>query len=281
MGRRAGFREVLAIGEFRALWFAELLSVCGDQLARVGLAVLVYAQTSSAAWAALTYALTFLPALVGGALLGGLADRYPRRELMIYVEGARAVLAALMAIPSLPLPVLLVLVFLLTLGGAPFKAAQQALLPTVLHGDRYVSGLALRTITSQSAQIAGFLGGGALVAVLNAHATLALNSATFLLSGIVIAAGVRRRPAARAPRGARPAGAATLIWRDPRLRALVALSWLVGLFVIPEGLAAPYAAGLGTTVAVVGVLMAADPLGSVVGAWLVSHSADGETAGVG
>jgi diguanylate cyclase (GGDEF)-like protein len=271
MGRRAGFREVLAIGEFRALWFAELLSVCGDQLARVGLAVLVYTQTSSATWTALTYALTFLPALVGGVLLGGLADRYPRRQLMIYVEVVRAVLAALMAIPALPLPVLLVLVFLLTLGGAPFKAAQQALLPTVLQGDRYISGLALRTITGQSAQIAGFLGGGALVAVLNAHATLALNGFTFLASGIVIAAGVRRRPAARAPRDARSTGAATLIWRDRRLRGLVALSWLVGLFVIPEGLAAPYAAGLGATVAVVGVLMAADPVGSVVGAWLVAR----------
>jgi len=271
MRRRAGFREVLAIGEFRALWFADLLSVCGDQLARVGLAVLVYAQTSSATWAALTYALTFLPALVGGVALGRLADRYPRRELMIYVEVARAALAGLMAIPALPLPVLLVLVFLLTLGGAPFKAAQQALLPTVLQGEQYVSGLALRTVTGQGAQIAGFLGGGVLLAVLNAHATLALNACTFLLSGLVIAVGVRHRAAARAPRDATSTGAAALIWRDHRLRGLVALSWLVGLFVIPEGLAAPYAAGLGVTVAAVGILMAADPVGSVVGAWLVAR----------
>ena len=275
MGRRAEFREVLAIREFRALWFAELLSVCGDQLARVGLAVLVYAQTSSATWTALTYALTFLPALVGGVLLGGLADRYPRRELMVCVEVVRAVLAGLMAIPALPLPVLLVLVFLLTLGGAPFKAAQQALLPTVLHGDRYVAGLALRTVTGQSAQLAGFLGGGALVAVLDAHATLALNGGTFLLSGLVIAAGVRRRPAARAPHDARSTGAAKLIWRDPRLRGLVALSWLVGLFVVPEGLAAPYAAGLGVAAAAVGMLMAADPVGSIVGAWVVAGIPEG------
>jgi hypothetical protein len=48
--RQAGFRDVLAIREFRALWAAELLSVAGDQLARVGLAVLVYGRTGSAGW---------------------------------------------------------------------------------------------------------------------------------------------------------------------------------------------------------------------------------------
>ena len=52
------------------------VSVAGDQLARVALTVLVYGRTGSAAWAAATYALTFLPALLGGVLLGGLADRY-------------------------------------------------------------------------------------------------------------------------------------------------------------------------------------------------------------
>lgn len=271
MGRRAGFREVLAVREFRALWAAELLSVSGDQLARVGLAVLVYARTSSASLTALTYALTFLPALLGGVLLGGLADRFPRRELMVVVDVLRAGVAGLMAIPSLPMPVLLVLVFVLTLGGAPFKAAQQALLPTILSGDRYVAGLALRTVTNQTAQVAGFLGGGALLAVVDPHLALGLNAVTFLVGAAVLLAGVTHRPAANGTHAMRSTGAARLIWRDPRLRGLVALSWLVGLFIIPEGLAAPYAAGLGVSAAAVGLLMAADPVGSIVGAWLVSR----------
>ncbi len=40
---------------------------------------------------------------------------------------------------------------------------------------------------------------------------------------------------------------------------------------VPEGLAAPYAAGLGVTAAAVGLLMAADPVGSIAGAWLTSR----------
>ena len=272
MGRQAGFREVLAVREFRALWAAELLSVAGDQLARVGLAVLVYRQTNSAGWTALTYALTFLPALLGGVVLSGLADRLPRRELMVGVDLLRAAVAALMALPVLPLPVLLALVFLLTLGGAPFKAAQQALLPTILHGDRYVTGLSLRTITSQAAQVGGFLGGGALLAFLDPHLALGLNAATFAAAAAVVAAGVAHRPAARAQAtpGERRTGTARLLWADRKLRALVALSWTVGVFTIPEGIAAPYADTLGATAIAVGLLMAADPAGSIVGAWLVA-----------
>src|SRR6266498_2491554 len=146
--RQAGFRDVLAVREFRALWVADLLSVAGDQLARVGLAVLVYARTGSAAWTALAYVLTFLPALVGG---GSLADRFPRRGLMVGVDLIRAVLAGLMVLP-VPLPVLFVLVFLVAAGGAPVTKAQQALLPAIL-GDRYFTGLSVWTVTSQVARV--------------------------------------------------------------------------------------------------------------------------------
>lgn len=267
--RQAGLRDVLAVREFRALWAAELLSVAGDQLARVGLAVLVFAQTGSAGWTALTYALTFLPALIGGVLLSGLADRYPRRELMVVVDLGRAIVAGLMAIPSLPLPVLLGLVFLLALGGAPFKAAQQALLPAILQ-ERYVTGLSLRTVTGQAAQVVGFVGGGALLAVLDPHLALGLNAVTFAVAALVVAVGVAHRPVPRPQEQDITTGAARMIWQDPKLRALVALSWLVGVFTIPEGLAAPYAATLGVTATAVGLLMAADPAGSIIGAWLAA-----------
>src|SRR5260370_33209854 len=48
----ATFRDVFAIGEFRALWAAQVLSVVGDQLARVALTLLVFDTTKSAFLAA-------------------------------------------------------------------------------------------------------------------------------------------------------------------------------------------------------------------------------------
>ncbi len=61
------------------------------------------------------------------------------------------------------------------------------------------------------------------------------------------------------------------ILADPRRRALLALVWMIGCYVVPEALAAPYAAQVGGGPAVVGLLMAAAPLGSIVGAWLFAR----------
>ncbi|WP_206791119.1 MFS transporter [Amycolatopsis sp. MtRt-6] len=277
---KVGFGAVLAVAEFRAMWAAELLSICGDQLARVALAVLVFQRTSSAALTGLTYALTYVPSLLGGILLAGAGDRWPRRDVMVATDLARAALVAVIAIPGVPLWVLCVLVAVMTALGGPFKAAQQALLPSVLEGERYLVGMALRNVTIQGAQLAGFAGGGVLIAALAPSAALALDAATFLLSAVFLVAGVRRRAAiAQAVRPGWPAttGAGLrLVWRDPALRTLVALNWLAGFYVVPEALAAPYAAGIGAGATLVGLLMAADPAGSVLGGvvfgkWIPEH----------
>jgi len=272
----SGMRRVFAVPEFRVLWLADLLSICGDQLARVALAVLVYGRTGSATWAAATYALTFLPALFGGVLLSGLADRFRRREVMIASDLLRAAGIGVMAIPQLPLWALGVLLVAVVLLGAPHTAAQGALMPEMLEGELYESGLAVRQITSQSAQLVGFAAGGVLVAAVSPSLALVLDAATFVVSAVVVRIGLTDRPRATSPQeqatdaaGLRGAVAGIVdIARDPRRRVLVYLAWIVGWYVVPEGLAAPYAAEIGAGTAVVGLLMAADPLGSVLGAWL-------------
>lgn len=112
--------------EFRALWVAEALSIAGDQIAKVALAIMVYGRTRSTLWAALVYAMTFLPALAGGLGLAQLADRFPRRTLMVRAALVQASLVGLMAIPGMPLAVLCGLVFVVALVAAPASAAQHA-----------------------------------------------------------------------------------------------------------------------------------------------------------
>jgi len=74
---RVTFREVFGVAEFRALWFGELLSIAGDQLARVALSILVFTGTNSATLTGLTYALTYAPSLLGGILGAALLLRTP------------------------------------------------------------------------------------------------------------------------------------------------------------------------------------------------------------
>ena len=265
--RPTGFRSVLAIGEFRALFTAELLSKGGDQLARVSLSVLVYQRTQSAALTALSYALTYLPVLLGGVLLGGLADRRPRRDLLVLIDTCRAALSALMAVPGMPLPLLAALLAAMTLLSGPHSAAYLTSLADVLPGEKYPVGQALRIATNQSTQIAGFALGGAVVALLGPETGLGVNAATFAAAAVIIGFGLRRRPAPRDRRDkpGRTNGFAS-IWRDRRVRSLIALSWLTSFYIAPEGLAAPYASQIGVGAVAVGLIMAADPIGSAVGA---------------
>ncbi len=271
-----GLGQVFRVPGFRAIWAAELFSVAGDQLARVALTVLVFDRTGSAAWAAGTYALTFLPALLGGVLLSWIADRFRRREVMIGCDVLRAALVAAMAVPTLPLWALCSLLVMVVLLGSPHTAAQGALMPEILPGEMYERGLAVRQITAQAAQLVGFATGGILVAATSPSFALLVDAATFAVSAVVVRIGVadRARPGAAVgstgdgggPRGV--LAGIVAIATDPRRRALVLLAWLVGCYVVPEALAAPYAAELGAGPAVVGLLMAADPLGSVFGAWI-------------
>lgn len=265
--------QVFALREFRALWLAEVVSILGDQLARVAFSVLVYDRTSSAALSATVYALTFLPALLGGALLGWVADRYPRRRVMIGSDLARAALVVPMAWPGLPLPVLCALIVVMVLLGSPHSAAQGALLPEILRGDLLERGYAVRQVTGQVAQVAGFATGGALLALLSPQTALLANAGTFVLSAAVLTAGVT----ARAAPAAAEAGEVRSWWRDiadgahtvfadPSRRTLALVVWMAGTYIAPEGVAAPYAAQLGAGPVAVGILLAAIPAGSVVGA---------------
>lgn len=260
--------------EFRALWSAYALSVLGDQLARVALTVLVFNRTDSAALAALTYALTMLPNLVAGVALGWLADRFPRRTVMVCCDAARAVLVAVMAIPGQPYAVLAVLLIVVTMLDGPFGAAQGSMLPTVL-GDDYEAGQSVQQMTQQTAMLLGVAGAGLIVVALGTNIALALDAATFLASALLVWLGVRHRPASDelddGRRGAwsvwwqRVTRGAGLVARDRQLRILLSMALLALFTVVPEGLAVPLSHQLGTGSAGAGFLLAADPAGFVLG----------------
>jgi hypothetical protein len=60
-------------------------------------------------------------------------------------------------------------------------------------------------------------------------------------------------------------GGIALVWTSLRLRALVALACVSGIYIAAEALAAPYAAGIGVGAAGIGLLFAAYPTGTVLG----------------
>ncbi|HST64432.1 MAG TPA: MFS transporter [Mycobacteriales bacterium] len=269
----ATYRSLFAERQFCSLWLAQVLSLTGDQLARVAIASLVYAETKSALITGLIYAVTYLPWLVGGPLLGGLADRYPRRTVMLICQLIAAVLVGLMAVPGMPLVALASLLFVVILAESPFLSARASLLVDILPDDRYVLASAVNQLTIQATQVLGFAVGGALVFQIGASDALAVDALTFLLAAALVRFGVQARAAAG--NAAHLGGSwqrmkigAKVVFGDPRLRGLVLLGWLATFWVVPEGLAAPYADGNSTSI---GLLLAAQPAGSVAGGLVLSR----------
>jgi MFS family permease len=278
--RPATFREVFANREYSAVFAAFGLSWFGDYLAKAAVTALVFERTNSVGLSAATFALSFLPWVVGGPLLSALADRYAYRRVMIVCDLIRMVTIALVAIPGMPVEGMLVLLFLTSLGNPPAQAAKSALMPLILDRDRLVVGLALNSSSGQAAQIGGYLAGAAM-APFYPELALLIDAATFALSAVLIRFGVRYRPPAIPPTERRHLLRETgegfrLVFGTPVLRAIAVIVFAVMLFsIVPEGLAAAWAADVsddGVTRGLSqGLIMAANPVGFILGGLLISR----------
>ena len=270
MPPRATFRDVFAVREFRALWFSEILSVAGDRLALVALTLLVYDRTRSPLLAALAYAAGYVPWVIGGLFLAELADRRPRRTVMVACDAVRAVLIAAMAIPGMSLIALVALLFAATMFTPPFESARASITPDILQGERYVLGAGVMQTTFLAAQVAGAVGGGVAVAFIGTRPALVADSVTFVLSGLLIAFGTRARPPAAAPESGQPSPLARmregfrLVFGDRALRTLLLFGWLVMFYTVPEGVAAPYTARLGGGPIATGLVLASTVFATMI-----------------
>ncbi|MBO0834671.1 MAG: MFS transporter [Actinobacteria bacterium] len=266
---RVGYRQALVSRELRALLIAQLVSVGGTSVAAVALTVLVYERTTSPVLAALTFSLAFLPYLVGGALLSSFADRVRPRRLVTCCDGASALLAASMAWPSMPVPALLGLLFLIGGLSSLASGSRSALVRMAVSEEAYVPGRSLMRIASQVAQLAGNAGGGALLLVVSPSGALLVNGASFAVSALTIRLVVGDHDKLGAVGGGRVPGSLRGAWTvlaNAELRRLLLLGWFVPMFAVaPEAVAAPYVAAQHASSSVVGWWLTALPIGIISG----------------
>jgi len=268
--RRPSFRDVFAVPEFRALWLSYVLSGLGDRLALLALTLLVYDRTRSPLLAAVTFAAGFVPYLFGGMFLSGLADRLPRRSVMVGCDLVRVLLVGAMLAPGVPLAAMIVLLYAVTLLQPPFDASRSAIVRDMMDADRYPLATAVIQTTSRSVVVVGTAAAGFVVALAGARLALGADVATFVASALIVRFGVRPRPAPAPDGGGAPsalgqlAEGVRLVFGDPALRTLMALGWLAAFYEVPEGLAAPYVARLGDGAVAAGLLIAVTQLGAVI-----------------
>lgn len=262
---------------------AQVTSDWGDYIARVALASLVLARTDSAFLAVLAFVVSFVPAVFGAALLGGLADRASRKLVLLLCDLGRGLVIlvlALVAVDGTPVWVLLAVLLIAEFFSAPFDATQRAVVADVLPEPRLaLAGMGLMRVLFQLDQVIGIALAGLVIYAVGARSGLLIDAATFVVSFLVVLATLRTRPAARD--GEAPASflqdaraGVHLLFDDVALRAIVVLGWGATVFVIaPEAAALAYARHDGMPPQVGALLMASVPAGAGIGAYLLGRQA--------
>jgi hypothetical protein len=193
---------------------------------------------------------------------------------MIACDLARMVLVLIMAIPGVPLPVLVGLLFTVTMISTPFTSARSGMYPDILPGDLFALGTAVTMTTYQVALVAGFAGGGAAVGFFGVRPCLLADTVTFGVSALITVIWVRPRPAARPGgaagreprRGGGMSAGVRMAFGRPALRTPMLLGCLATFYVAPEGIAAPLAHSLGAGTLATGMILTAGALGPSAGA---------------
>jgi MFS family permease len=252
----------------------------GDSMARAAVTALVYQHTRSVLLTGATFAISYLPSLGLGTMLAALAERYPYRRTMVICDLARVVTIGLVAVPGIPLIVLLALLFVTALFDSPFRAARSALTPRILQGERYVLGLSLMETSAQLALVLGYFTGGA-VAAYSPRMALLFDAATFGISACIVGLGVHYRVPALLPERRsnllrETAEGFRVVFGGGVLRSIATVVFASLLFaIVPEGLAAAWAGHLTADQHargwMQGLIMCSMPTGFILGSLLINR----------
>jgi predicted MFS family arabinose efflux permease len=177
---------VLGEHNFRLFFAGYVTSLAGSAMVPVALTFAVLDQGDGTDAVGYVLGAETVP-LVALLLLGGvIADRVPRRALMLGADLARlaseALLAALLLAGSAPLWIIMLLAGVLGAGQAFFNPAMTGLMPEMVSPDRLQQANALRGVATSSGQVVGPALAGVIVALGGAGWAIAIDAATYAVS---------------------------------------------------------------------------------------------------
>jgi MFS family permease len=227
------YRDVLAVPGARALIGASAASQIGNWLYNAALLGYVYSTTNSAVWVGAATICRGLPYVLLGPFGGAIADRYPRRTVLLAGDLLRMLLmAAIAATVAGAGPLALVIAFtaLASAAGSAEKPAAMALLPHLVGEVRLGPANALLHTVQALGVVIGPAIGAILLAVAPAWVAFAANGATFAVSALLISA---IRPDS-APAGGHASGVAQLAEGLRTVRTTAFALWLIVVMAMAE-----------------------------------------------
>jgi MFS family permease len=229
--------DSLSVPNYRRYFAGQIVSLSGNWMQMVAEVWLILSLTGSGLAVGVTTALQFLPILLFGAWGGVLADRFPKRRLLIVTQ-------ALMALPALAVLtvtaagavapwMVFALVFARGTVNAVDNPTRQAFAIEMVGPERLVNAVSLNSVLIHAARLIGPTLAGLLILTAGVEPCFALNALTF--AAMVLAlwrmepAELETPPVVRREPGAVRDGL-RYVRRTPELAVPLGLMALVGTF---------------------------------------------------
>ena len=169
---------------YRLFFAGQAVSLVGTWMQQVAQAWLVLELTHDPIWLGIVAAAQFLPVIILGLFAGVAADAFPKRRVLLWVQTAMMILAAILAVLTITNVVqvwmILVLAFLLGIANAVDMPVRQAFSVELVGHDDVSPAVALNSAMFNGARVIGPALAGLAIAAFGVGPAFVINALSFL-----------------------------------------------------------------------------------------------------
>lgn len=197
----------LRVRNYRLFFTGAIVSNTGTWMARITQDWLVLSLTGSSAAVGITTALQFLPMLLLGLYGGVVADRYPKRLLLLFSQGALGLCGLALAVLTLSGEVrvwhVYLVAFLLGMVTVVDNPTRQSFVSEMVGPGQLRNAVSLNSANFQSARLIGPAVAGVLITAVGSGWAFLLNGLSFLapIIGLLLMRPAELHRTERVPRG--------------------------------------------------------------------------------
>ena len=229
------FGAVHSSRNYRIYLFGQSISLCGTWMQTVAQAWLVLKITGSGTALGFVVALQFLPVLLFGPWGGVIADRMPKRRLLLFTSVAFGLLALLLGTLTATGVVTLWMVYVVALCFGMVTAldnpARQTFVLEMVGREHLPNAVMLNTVNINMARVIGPALAGLIIAIIGIAPCFFLNAASYVavIVALLMMTVSELRPLPEQPRakGQLREGFA-YVWSNPKLRTPLLMMAIVG-----------------------------------------------------
>ena len=177
--------------DYRIFWAGALLSNVGTWMMNLVLPFVLFQLTGSAVWVGATVAAQFLPMVLASPLGGSIADHFPRRVVLLWVQSAMGVAAGLLWLAWIldfrdPWTLLSIVALVGMLNGISLPS-WQAFVHDLVPRDALQSAVAMNSLQINAARALGPAIAGVVLATLGPATAFGVNALSFFCVVLAVA----------------------------------------------------------------------------------------------